>query len=151
MWAPDCGPKARISATNAPPVAIAFASRARPTFPVHRRSPMMPDPTTAMSRKAVATNSVKASCATGRLSGRHRAAAASNVMAQTPPNGRSPGSPPHRADVTGGLVADGEHEIHHRHAGFGEFVPALTAQPARIEMSLFEQIERQWVDRPFWK
>src|SRR6516162_323439 len=58
---------------------------------------------------------------------------------------------PHRADLTGGLVADSEHEIHHRRAGFGEFVPAFTAQPARLEMRLFDEIERQRVNRPFWE
>src|SRR5882724_9579542 len=67
MWAPDCGPKARISAVSAPPVAIALASKARPTLPPHSCSAMMPEPTTAISRKAVATSSIKASRTTGRI------------------------------------------------------------------------------------
>src|SRR5271168_3650132 len=53
---------------------------------------------------------------------------------------------PDRADLAGGLVADGKDEVHLRGARLGEFVPTLTAQPARIEMSLFKKVERQGVN-----
>ena len=52
---------------------------------------------------------------------------------------------PDRAYLAGGLVADGEDQIHFRRPRPGEFVPALAAQPARIEVGLFEEIERQGV------
>src|SRR5215472_4276485 len=55
--APETGPNVRISATNAAPVAIVFASKAIATFPPASRSPMIPEPTTAIRRKAVPTNS----------------------------------------------------------------------------------------------
>ena len=51
--APETGPKARISATSAPPVASEFASSASATFPPASRSPMIPEPTTATSSSAV--------------------------------------------------------------------------------------------------
>ena len=51
-----------ISAYSAPPVAMALASSASPTFPPDSRSAMMPEPTTAASSSAVP----KASATTGR-------------------------------------------------------------------------------------
>src|SRR6202453_1035485 len=62
--APEMGPNASISATRAAPVAIVFARRARATFPAASRSPMMPDPTTAASKKAVPSISATARRAT---------------------------------------------------------------------------------------
>src|SRR5580658_293440 len=51
--APEIGPNVRINATRAAPVAIVFARSAIATFPPASRSPMMPEPTTAASSKAV--------------------------------------------------------------------------------------------------
>ena len=45
--------RCEISTTSAAPVASVFASSAMATFPPARRSPMMPEPTTAASRNAV--------------------------------------------------------------------------------------------------
>src|SRR4051812_6678792 len=42
-----------MRATSAAPVAIVFASNASPTLPPARRSPMMPEPTTAANSIAV--------------------------------------------------------------------------------------------------
>src|SRR5882672_3609640 len=56
-WAPEIGPKVRINATRAAPVASVFASSATATLPPARRSPMMPEPTTAASSIAVPTAS----------------------------------------------------------------------------------------------
>src|SRR5207302_3371497 len=56
-WAPEMGPKVRIKATSAAPVASVFASSATATLPPARRSPMMPEPTTAASSIAVPTAS----------------------------------------------------------------------------------------------
>src|SRR6516225_7253503 len=62
---------------------------------------------------------------------------------------RSPG--PHRTNLARRLVADGEHKIHDWRTRFGELVPAFAAQPAGIEMRLFEQIERERMHRTFWE
>src|SRR5215218_8673875 len=51
------GPKVKIKAKSAAPVAIVFASRAKPLFPPLKRSAIMPEPTTAASRNAVPINS----------------------------------------------------------------------------------------------
>ena len=51
--APEMLPTARIIATSAAPVAIVFARSAIATLPPLRRSPMIPDPTTAASSIAV--------------------------------------------------------------------------------------------------
>jgi hypothetical protein len=56
----ETGPNARISATSAAPVATAFARSAIATLPPARRSPIMPEPTTDISRKAVPNASVAA-------------------------------------------------------------------------------------------
>src|ERR1700756_3133861 len=80
MCAPDCGPKARISATSPPPVAIAFASSARPVVSGKSRCAMMPEPTTAISRNAVATSSIRAAWTAGRTSVAGRAAGASALI-----------------------------------------------------------------------
>ena len=58
--APETGPNARMIATSAPPVAIAFASSAIATSPPASRSAMMPEPTTAASSSAVPTASAVA-------------------------------------------------------------------------------------------
>jgi hypothetical protein len=55
--APEIGPKARMSATQAAPVAIVFASRAMAILPPARCSPMIPGPTTADSRSRLPVNS----------------------------------------------------------------------------------------------
>src|SRR5882762_10496109 len=55
--APEIGANVRISASNAAPVAIVFASRAIATFPPAKRCPIMPDPTTAATRNALPKNS----------------------------------------------------------------------------------------------
>src|SRR4051812_35982838 len=55
--APEIGPNVRMSTTSAAPVAIAFARRAIATLPAARRSPMMPEPTTAARSIAVPTAS----------------------------------------------------------------------------------------------
>src|SRR3981081_4340156 len=65
--APEIGPNARIRATSAVPVATAFASSATATLPPANRSPMMPEPTTAISRKAVPNASVAARRTTASL------------------------------------------------------------------------------------
>jgi hypothetical protein len=51
--APEIGAKVKISVTSTAPVAMLFASSASAEFPPARRSPMMPDPTTAATRSAV--------------------------------------------------------------------------------------------------
>src|SRR5687768_2000434 len=60
ICAPEIGPKARIRHSRAAPVARLFASSAMATFPPDSRSPMMPEPTTAQTSSAVATNSAAA-------------------------------------------------------------------------------------------
>src|SRR6516164_7704526 len=63
---PEIGPKVRMSATSAPPVAMAFARSASPTFPPDRRSPMTPDPMTVARSSAVpipSETTLLASCA----------------------------------------------------------------------------------------
>ena len=52
-WAPEIGLNVRIRATSAAPVAAVFARRASPTLPPAKRSPMMPEPTTAATRSPV--------------------------------------------------------------------------------------------------
>src|ERR1700689_4570645 len=47
------GAKARMRATRAAPVAMVFANSAMAKFPPARRSPVMPEPTTAATRNAV--------------------------------------------------------------------------------------------------
>src|SRR6516165_5006074 len=78
MCAPDCGPKARISATRPPPVA--FASNAGPVLSGKRRCAMMPEPTTAISRNAVATSGIRAAWTAGRISAAGRATGASALI-----------------------------------------------------------------------
>src|SRR5262245_54322609 len=56
-----------INAISAPPVAAVLASRASAVFPFARRSAMIPDPTTAASRKNVPS----ASATTRFFNGRH--------------------------------------------------------------------------------
>src|SRR4029077_10937893 len=52
---------------------------------------------------------------------------------------------PDRTGFAGRLVANGKDEVHLRRARFGKLVPAFAAQPARLEMSLFEEVERRRV------
>src|SRR6185369_10984884 len=47
------GPKVRMRDDSAAPVAIVFASRAIATLPPAKRSPIIPDPTTAASSNPV--------------------------------------------------------------------------------------------------
>ena len=56
-WAPERGPKTRIRTVSAAPVAMELAKSAIAPLPPDNFSPMMPDPTTAMSKKAVPRNS----------------------------------------------------------------------------------------------
>src|SRR5215207_7739682 len=56
-WAPEIEPKARINAIRAPAVAAAFSSSCSPTSSGERRLAMIPEPTTAMIRKALPTSS----------------------------------------------------------------------------------------------
>jgi hypothetical protein len=56
-WPPEIGPNVRIKATSVAPVVSVLARRAMATVPAARRSPMMPEPTTAASKKAVPTAS----------------------------------------------------------------------------------------------
>jgi len=56
-WAPETGPKATIRATSAAPVATVFARSAKATFPLERRSAMIPEPITAATRNRVPKNS----------------------------------------------------------------------------------------------
>src|ERR1041384_168200 len=55
--APEIEPKVDIKAASAAPVAMVLASKATATLPPDRRSPMMPEPTTAASSNAVPTAS----------------------------------------------------------------------------------------------
>src|SRR6266702_2485951 len=55
--APEMDPKARIEATSAAPVAMVFASRVSARLPPESRSAIIPEPTTAATRKAVPRNS----------------------------------------------------------------------------------------------
>ena len=50
---PEIGPNVRINATSMAPVASVLAMSAIATFPPASRSPMMPEPMTAASTKAV--------------------------------------------------------------------------------------------------
>src|SRR5579872_264719 len=52
-FAPETGPKVRMSATSTAPVASVLASNAMPALPTARRSPIMPEPTTAASNDPV--------------------------------------------------------------------------------------------------
>src|SRR6266446_7533141 len=54
-------------------------------------------------------------------------------------------------DFAGGLVADGEDEIHHWRTGPREFMPAFAAQPVCRQMKPFEQVEGYGMHRAFWK
>ena len=58
--APEIGPKVKISVTSVAPVASVLASSAIATFPPLKRSPIMPEPTTAASSSAVPSNSAMA-------------------------------------------------------------------------------------------
>src|SRR6266404_4299478 len=55
--APEIGPKVRIRANSAAPVAIVLASNANATFPPASRSAIIPEPTTAATRSSVPRNS----------------------------------------------------------------------------------------------
>ena len=55
--APEIGPSMVMSTTSMAPVASVLASRATATLPPARRSPMMPEPTTAASSSAVPISS----------------------------------------------------------------------------------------------
>src|SRR5690349_24192726 len=55
--APEIGPKVNMSASSAAPVASVLAKRAIAVLPAASRSPMIPEPTTAASKKAVPTAS----------------------------------------------------------------------------------------------
>src|SRR6516164_7184688 len=59
-WAPEIGPKARIRATSAAPVATVFARSAKATFALERRSAMIPEPITAATSNRVPKNSAVA-------------------------------------------------------------------------------------------
>ena len=75
---PEIGPKAKMSATRAAPVAIVFAKSAIATLPPANRSPMIPDPTTEASNRAVPTASATTRRPTSflraRLRGAHKCA-----------------------------------------------------------------------------
>ena len=58
-WAPEIGPKIRISTTRIAPVARVLPRSARATMPPARRSPMIPEPTTVARRNAVPRVSAK--------------------------------------------------------------------------------------------
>ncbi len=58
--APEIGPNVKMRTVSAAPVAILFAKRATAAFPLDKRSPMIPDPTTAASKKPVPKNSAAA-------------------------------------------------------------------------------------------
>src|SRR6516225_9292096 len=58
---------------------------------------------------------------------------------------------PHRAGFTGGLVANGEDEIHYRRARFSEFIPAFAAQPVGIEMRLSSRSSASGCTTPLGK
>ena len=49
-WAPESGPKTRMSTIRMAPVAAVFASSATASFPAASRSPMIPEPTTVATR-----------------------------------------------------------------------------------------------------
>jgi len=49
---------------------------------------------------------------------------------------------PHRTGFTGGVVANGEHEIERRRAGLGEFAPRLRAETRDVEAEALQQLER---------
>src|SRR5580704_2880830 len=46
-----------------------------------------------------------------------------------------------------GLIADGENEVERNAIRRGEFVPAFRPQAFRFVIQLFQQLERQWMDR----
>src|SRR5688572_20046655 len=60
MCAPEIGAKARMSATNAAPVAMVLARSAMATLPPARSSPMVPEPMMAARSSAVASASLAA-------------------------------------------------------------------------------------------
>ena len=85
-WAPEIGPKVRMSAISAAPVASVLARSATAMFPPARRSPMMPEPTTAATSSAVPS-------ASARGGGRGlRGAASAPLSAAARPAGYRPGS-----------------------------------------------------------
>src|ERR1700728_3788670 len=71
------GPNVRINATSMAPVAIVLARSAMAAFPPLSRSPMIPEPTTAASRKAVPKASATTRRATALLRVRFHGADAS--------------------------------------------------------------------------
>src|SRR5262249_55469641 len=55
--APEIGPRVRMSATSAAPVAIVLASKARAMLPFDNRCAMIPEPKTTATNHAVPNNS----------------------------------------------------------------------------------------------
>ena len=58
---------------------------------------------------------------------------------------------PDRADLTCGLIADGEYEVHDRRTRPGELIPTLAAQIGGRQSKAFQQIERERMHRAAWE
>jgi hypothetical protein len=56
---------------------------------------------------------------------------------------------PDRADLAGGVVADGEDIIHVRRVRRGELRPAFRSQPVDRQLHLLQQRDRERIDRAF--
>jgi hypothetical protein len=86
-WAPDTWPRAKIRARRAAPVARELARSASPMLPAESLSPMIPEPTMAMRRKAVPAISADAR---PRSLIRWPAASSARSVPRRTPEGRHP-------------------------------------------------------------
>src|SRR5882762_3975228 len=123
--APEMGPKVRISTTSAAPVVIVFASKANAPFPLASRSAMMPEPTTAAT-KSTLDLLVRAFSLRG---------------IGNAPMCRHWLSGPNGTHFLGGVVANGENEIHLRRSGLCELFPVLAAQAFHGQACQANQLE----------
>src|SRR5882672_6725993 len=175
--APERGVNATISAIRAKPVASELASSAIAVLPPARRSPMMPEPTTAASSSAVPTASAAADLIEFLFqrelfqlpdrqgekkidAPRQRAErileGAAFLLVGSRHRGRIGHAPmrrdrfarPHGADLCGRRVAHREDEVDLQRAGDRKLVPAFRARPGRGKPALLQQLERKRIDAP---
>src|SRR5690606_38472904 len=57
-------------------------------------------------------------------------------------------SGPDRTGLGGGVVADGENEIHDWRVWAGELLPALRAEALDGIVEALQHLQREWIDRP---
>ena len=109
-WAPETGPKARISATSPAPVAIEFSSSCSPTSSGESRCAAMPEPTTIATRNAVPTASARRAPARGHDPRVGSAAAGGGLRAPTRSTARRRAGSTVRSSP-GGHLDVGEHGV----------------------------------------